>query len=542
MEENNNGIAKSAFYPLMFAVMLALGVWLGSMMNTSGTTIQATEQMNKLNSILDFIDSNYVDDVDREELVEKAIAVMLKDLDPHSNYIPAKDLSGVEEQLQGRFQGVGIRFLILRDTLMVTHVIKGGPAYQAGIKPFDRIIEIDEKNITNIELSNKDVQDKLKGEAGSVVDVITVNGDSRNDIRIIRNYVPINSIETAIMLDDETGYIKLNTFSENCYREFITAAEGLLAQGMKKLVFDLRFNSGGFLGQASRIVDEFLPGGKLIVYTEGKHSPKDATYTTDAGQLKNIDVAVLINSGSASASEIVAGALQDNDRAVVMGRRSFGKGLVQNQTQLKDGSALRLTIARYYTPTGRSIQKPYGGEVDYDHDIIDRFENEEYLHVDSSLFVDSLKYTTDGGRIVYGGGGIMPDIFIPVDTSGGTFLLDNMLRQQAFYKFGFDFATQHAQEFKDRVDFRDNFVVDQSLINTVISYAQNLKDFSYTEAELKLSLNRIKQNIKEEIARFIWDSDGYFSVANLYDRDVQEAMKVLQMPEDKRLKYIFESK
>lgn len=536
--EENKGIHRSAFYPIMFAVMLVIGIWLGTYINPSVESSHEEEQLNKISSILDIIENKYVDEVDRDKLVEKAIAKMLEDLDPHSSYIPARDIASVQEQLEGRFQGVGIRFLILRDTLMVTHVIPGGPAERAGVQPFDRLIEIDGENITNIDLTNKDVQDRLKGEAGSHVDVIAYDGTNKKDLRIIRNYVPISSIETAYMIDDETGFIKLNTFSENCYIEFISAAEVLLQKGMKKLVFDLRYNTGGFLGQAAQIVDEFLPGGKLIVYTEGKSSPKDMTYTSDRGKLKNIDVVVLINSGSASASEIVAGALQDNDRAIIMGRRSFGKGLVQNQTPLKDGSALRLTIARYYTPTGRSIQKPYGDNVDYDQDIYERYENEEYLHIDSSLFVDSLKYVTEGGRVVYGGGGIMPDIFVPLDTSGGTFFLDRLLRLQAFYKFGFDYVSKHGKSFFNALSsYKDNFKIKAPLIKEFIDYAKGLGSIDYTENELKISEERVHQNLKAEIARFVWDSRGYYTIVNQFDNDVVEAVTVLKLPERQRLEY-----
>lgn len=536
--EENKGIHRSAFYPIMFAVMLVIGIWLGTYINPSVERSHEEEQLNKISSILDIIENKYVDEVDRDKLVEKAIAKMLEDLDPHSSYIPARDIASVQEQLEGRFQGVGIRFLILRDTLMVTHVIPGGPAERAGVQPFDRLIEIDGENITNIDLTNKDVQDRLKGEAGSHVDVIAYDGTNKKDLRIIRNYVPISSIETAYMIDDETGFIKLNTFSENCYIEFISAAEVLLQKGMKKLVFDLRYNTGGFLGQAAQIVDEFLPGGKLIVYTEGKSSPKDMTYTSDRGKLKNIDVVVLINSGSASASEIVAGALQDNDRAIIMGRRSFGKGLVQNQTPLKDGSALRLTIARYYTPTGRSIQKPYGDNVDYDQDIYERYENEEYLHIDSSLFVDSLKYVTEGGRVVYGGGGIMPDIFVPLDTSGGTFFLDRLLRLQAFYKFGFDYVSRHGKSFFNALSsYKDNFKIKAPLIKEFIDYAKGLGSIDYTENELKISEARVHQNLKAEIARFVWDSRGYYTIVNQFDNDVVEAVNVLKLPERQRLEY-----
>lgn len=538
-QQHKNGIPSSAFYPLMLAGMLAIGVWLGSYLNPSTTQTENQKQLTKINSVLDYIESNYVDEVDRDELVEDAIEKMLAQLDPHSNYISSKNIKAVEEQLEGRFQGIGIRFLILRDTLMVTNVIPGGPAEKAGVKAFDRIIKIDNEDVTNIGLSNKDVQDKLKGPAGSHVDVIAFDGVKEKDIRILRNYVPVSSV-TAFMIDDKTGFIQLNAFTGNAYYEFISAAQDLLRQGMENLVFDLRNNSGGYLGQAANIVDEFLPSGKLIVYTEGNNRSRNNTFTTSNGQLKDIGVVVLINSYSASASEIVAGALQDNDRAIIMGRRSFGKGLVQEQEKLKDNSAIRLTIARYYTPTGRSIQKPYGNGIDYDEDILNRYENEEYLHIDSSLFVDSLKYETEGGRIVYGGGGIMPDVFIPIDTSGGSFLLDRLRRLQAFYKFGFDYASQKGKSFfGDFKSYVNDFSVNTKLQNRFLEYAQKLGEVTVHPDDLSVSKNRIQQKIKAEIARFVWDQKGFAAAVNQHDRDVQEALKVLGMPEEDRLEYQF---
>lgn len=538
-EQKNKGIPGSAFFPLMLAVMLAIGVWLGSYMNPSTAKTENQEQLNKINSVLDYVEKNYVDKINRDKLVEDAIEKMLAQLDPHSSYIPARDLEGVEEHLEGRFQGIGIRFLILRDTLMVTNVIPGGPADNAGVKAYDRIIEIDGENVTNIGLTNEDVQDKLKGPAGSHVDVMAFNRKDKKDIRIIRNYVPVSSV-TSYMIDEKTGYIQLRAFTENAYYEFISAAEQLLMKGMEELIFDLRNNSGGYLGQAANIVDEFLPSGKLIVYTEGNNRKRNNTYTTSNGSLKDIGVVVLINSYSASASEIVAGALQDNDRAIVMGRRSFGKGLVQEQEKLKDNSAIRLTIARYYTPTGRSIQKPYGEGIAYDEDILNRYENEEYLHIDSSLFVDSLKYTTEGGRVVYGGGGIMPDVFIPIDTSGGSFLLDQLHRLQAFYKFGFDYASRKGKShFGDLKRYTSSFRISPRLRNTFFDYANGLGKVTTSEKDLSVSKSRIDQNIKAEIARFVWDQQGFTAVVNQYDRDVQQALKVLNLKKEERLSYRF---
>ena len=373
--------------------------------------------VQKLEDVLNLLDSKYVDPINRDAVFEETISEMLHKLDPHSNYIPAKDMALMSESLEGNFSGIGVRFFKLRDTISITHVLSDSPSERAGLKDGDQIVRIDGKNAAGVQMSTDTIMSLLKGKSGSSVNVQINRYGKLLSKKIIRGRIPIKSINTYYMIDDETGYIKIDQFSIPTAYEFRQASAKLLSQGMKKLILDLRNNGGGVLDGATQIADEFLKDGLSIVKTQGRKIGTKNYTSTNRGSLKQTELVVLINSRSASASEIVAGAIQDNDRGLIVGRRSFGKGLVQEDQKLRDGSSLRITVARYYTPSGRCIQRPYSdGMEDYYNDPT-RTE-ESMFKIDSSIFIDSLKYKTIGGRTVYGGGGISPDIFVPLDTTG----------------------------------------------------------------------------------------------------------------------------
>lgn len=510
--------------PLLMSLTLACGIWLGTLFipkSLGGDPI--VTNTNKFNSILEIIEDNYVDTIDHDLLVESAIDGMIEKLDPHSAYIPPQNLDAVNEQLQGNFGGVGIRFLIHEDSLVATHIIAGSPSERAGLMPGDRIIAVDDSVISGSELTNIKVQELLKGEAGSDVKVKVLRKGGIKELTITRGTIPVSSIDAAIMLTEDVGFIKLNSFTYNAGDEFIEASRKLKEKGMKKLIFDLRNNGGGYLHAATAIADEFLGSGKLIVYTEGRKSPKEEYVSSSKGNLEDVEVIILINSLSASASEIVAGAIQDNDRGLIMGRRSFGKGLVQNQIELTDNSAIRLTISRYYTPTGRSIQKPYGEGVDYENDYFERYENGELMNADSIKVDENLKFKTPKGRTVYGGGGIHPDIFIPNDTAGASLYLTQLYYGNAFNHFAIKYLDVHRSELTNFNAFAKNFKVDANMFNQFIAYATKL-GIEENLIDIVTSRSVIKNRIKAEIARHIWDENGYYSIYLEDDMDVQNAL------------------
>ncbi|HES59716.1 MAG TPA: S41 family peptidase, partial [Caldithrix sp.] len=415
----------SIYAPLVLAVVFALGIYLGNLLNfqSKDNKISLKSEPNKLDLIIDLIESDYVDTVSTSDLIEEAVPYILKNLDPHSIYIPAKDLKQVNEPLEGNFEGIGVQFNLLNDTILVINTISGGPAEKVGLMAGDKIITINDSLFAGKKITNEDVIKNLKGEQGTTVKVgvARIGFDKLLSFEITRNKVPLYSVDVAYMMSEDIGYVKISAFARTTYDEFMQAVNNLHKQGMKKIVLDLRSNTGGYLDAAISIIDEFLEKDKLIVYTEGKARPRYEYKATKNGACLKDELVVLIDSWSASASEIVAGAIQDNDRGTIVGRRSFGKGLVQESSYFRDGSALRLTIARYYTPTGRSIQKSYSkGNDEYELDLLHRYENGEFESADSTVFADSLKFVTKGGKIVYGGGGIMPDVFVAVDTLGVT--------------------------------------------------------------------------------------------------------------------------
>jgi len=528
LAEPPSGPNYTFLIPILMGVTLAIGLWLGTMfIPSSGSGSMITETSNKYNTVLQMIEDNYVDTVDNQLLIESSIQGMIEKLDPHSSYIPAKDLQGVNEQLDGKFGGVGIRFLIHNDTLVATHVLPGSPSMAAGMLPGDRIIKVDDEHITDGEATNEKVMDLLKGKEGTEVIVTVYRKGITKDLSITRGSIGLSSIDAAIMLTPEIGFIKLNSFTFLAGKEFKAAAKELKEKGMKKLIFDLRNNGGGYMSAATDIVDEFLGAGKLIVYTEGRQSERDEYFSSSRGILEETEVVVLINSLSASASEIVAGAIQDNDRGFIMGRRSFGKGLVQDQMELKDGSALRLTISRYYTPTGRCIQKPYGNGVDYENDYFHRIENGELLNEDSVKVDESLKFETPGGRIVYGGGGIYPDVFIPNDTSGASYYLTELYYAGVFNHWAIDYLDKNRERLNDFDAFTRRFNVTPDMFERFINYATNL-GIERNNIDIITSRSVIKNRMKAEIARHVWEDNGYYSVYVEDDLDVQSALEHLK--------------
>jgi len=514
--------------PLIISLVFGFGLWLGSKFMVQETVhFQENQTDSKLTAILGLIDQKYVDTVDYNLLLESSIEGMIKKLDPHSQYIPTKNLSYVNEQLDGQFGGVGIRFLIHEDTLVVTHVLDGSPSEKAGLMPGDRILEVDDSLLIGKKITNRNVMDLLKGVPNTEVNLNVYRDGATVPISIVRGIIEVNSIDANVMLTNEIGFIKLSSFTMNSATEFVTAAGELRDLGMKKLIFDLRNNGGGFLRAAEIISDQFLPRGKLIVYTEGRRTGRVDYVSTRKGILQDVELIILINANSASASEIVAGAIQDNDRGYILGRRSFGKGLVQDQQEFSDGSALRLTISRYFTPSGRSIQKPYGESIDYENDYYERYESGELFNEDSLKFNDSLKYETPEGRIVYGGGGIYPDYFVPNDTLGASYFLTMLYYGSAFNPWVFGYIDDKRNNWQNFDAFVKDFKVTDELFNDFIRYAEQTLKISKIEADILKSKKIIKNRMKAEIARHLFEENGYYKIYLEDDLDVKTAIEKL---------------
>ena len=508
---------------------------LASLFSTAQNQKPSKAQLNaqKFATTMYLIDNFYVDTANSDKLVEEAIVAVLKELDPHSAYISKKDVEKANEPLVGSFEGIGVTFQLIRDTITVISPTAGGPSEKVGIMTGDKFIKIDGEDAFGKKVNNEYVQKHLRGKKGSKVTVSVMrSGDPELiDFEIIRDKIPLNSINAAFMLNDQIGYIKLDQFARDSDEEFKKAFAKLSSQGMKSLVFDLRGNTGGFLSTAIELVDEFLTEDKLIVFQEGLHQPRQEWRSTSNGLFTKGNLVVLIDEGSASASEILSGAIQDHDRGVVIGRRSFGKGLVQQPKSLPDGSIIRLTTARYHTPTGRCIQRPYeDGVEEYHKEMLKRLENGEYFHADSIHFPDSLKYKTDGGRTVYGGGGIMPDIFIPVDTSFNSKLYTNLVRKGALNRFTTDYALQHRDEmlkkYADFAQFNKEFTVGDDLIVGLKKVGEENK-VEWNEEEFARSEKFIRLQVKALIARNVYEMQQYYEVMLAEDNGVQKAIEIL---------------
>ena len=529
------------FLPLIFACLLVIGIVIGSRMNVSfipGQTffVSRSADFNKLNDIINYIKQEYVDTIDEKEVVDGSIEEILRQLDPHSAYIPAENLEAANEPLEGNFEGIGIEFHIQQDTIMVVTTISGGPSEMVGLLPGDRIVKVNEEVVAGTGITNSDVLQKLRGKGGTTVS-ISVARRSRVELlefRITRGKIPINSLDAAFMIDSIHGYIRLSRFAATTHEEFITALNDLNEQGMQNMILDLRRNPGGYLDAATKITEEFLDGKKLMVYTKGKARQKTEYMSTEKGSFLHGKVVVLIDEGSASASEIVAGALQDWDRAIIVGRRSFGKGLVQEQTVFPDGSALRLTIARYYTPTGRSIQKPYNNGFDhYQLEYYNRLQRGELESSDSIQFADSLKFKTPGGKIVYGGGGIMPDIFVPMDTSYYSLYFDRISQSGLINQFAYNYVDENRSEldFEELESFNEKFYVSNTLFRSFVSFA-NGQGVEPVEKDIRISGDAMRIRLKAYIARQLFKSDGFYRVLIDSDPAFKKAISLFNEKED----------
>ncbi|MEQ8907905.1 MAG: S41 family peptidase [Vicingaceae bacterium] len=524
--------------PVLIAIFLASGIYLGREMAYSNQPKRAIfsnhpfNENDKLNQVISYIKSDYVDTIKEKMIVEETINEILQNLDPHSYYIPKSKFKAVNDPLEGNFEGIGIEFRIKEDTVVVVRALAGGPSEKLGIMAGDRIVEVEEEGITGSKINNQKVVKLLKGPKGSTVNVkIHREGSTKLlDFAIQRDEIPLYSIDAVYMLNAKIGYLKVLRFAKSTYEEFQTAVSELKEQGMEKLVIDLRNNGGGYLQSATKIADEFLPEGKVIVYTEGKSRKRKNFYATNEGELESTEVAVLINENSASASEILAGALQDNDMGYIVGRRSFGKGLVQEGVQWPDGSAMRLTVARYYTPTGRSIQKPYDEGLDaYNNESYERFSNGELLSLDSIDFPDSLKYYTEKGKLVYGGGGIMPDYFVPLDTSNTSIYFGKLNYQGTFYQFGFSYVDKNrealSQEYNES-NFLEEFQLDEKLMKRFYNFAEE-KGIDYDEEGAEVASSIIKNRLKATIGRNLFGSDVFYQIVNQEDKVVDKAIDIL---------------
>ncbi|MEN9972694.1 MAG: hypothetical protein RIS20_1041 [Bacteroidota bacterium] len=508
--------------PIIISLVLASGIIGGQLL--SNVTKKSSSEIQKLEDILSLLDKNYVDKVDKDSVFEATISDMLHKLDPHSNYIAARDMKSVNESIEGKFGGVGIRFLLLRDTICVTNIIPNSPSEQAGVKAGDKIIKVNGKKLHGKNTTNDMVLTALKGEPGTSVKVTILRGKKQLNVTLIRGIIPISSIPCAYMLDKQTGYILISEFSQVTAEEFYTESSKLVKQGMTKLVLDLRNNPGGVMASAIEIADDFLAKNNKILRSKGKNEGEHTYYSTSGGHLEKTKLVVLINAHSASASEILAGAIQDNDRGVIVGRRSYGKGLIQKDEILRDGSSLRLTIARYYTPSGRCIQRSYkGGYESYMKDE-ERIARNEFFKPDSSIFVDSLKFKTKHGRTVYGGGGIMPDVFVPGDTTGTSFYFTELQWSGAPRAFAFDFMQQNRSKWSNSKDFVQQFQVSDELLKKFVAFAQ--KDFHVQKDPIGFAVSKelIKRALKAEIASQNWTEEGYYRVINPFDKELMKAI------------------
>lgn len=520
--------------PIYFVIAVAMGMLLVLLIN-KGEQKPKVLKVNggsKFDEVMYYIEDNYVDTVDLNKMETDAIVAMIDELDPHSNYISVEEFNEVNDPLLGSFEGIGVQFRLEKDTITVVQVIKGGPSEKVGIMAGDRFIYVDDTIVAGQKLKNEDVMRKLKGPKGTKVKVkVKRRGvEGLTDYTIVRDVIPTYSVDIAYMLNDEVGYLKLSKFSATTYDEFKSGIKKLNRAGMKKLIFDLRGNGGGYLSAAVEIADEFLPKGSLIVYTEGRNRPAYYMNARRRGMLEDIPVAVLIDGESASASEIVAGALQDNDRGTIIGRRSFGKGLVQEQIMLSDNSALRLTVAKYHTPTGRCIQKPFDGDREsYLFESYDRWESGEMFSADSIHFADSLKYTTPKGKTVYGGGGIMPDIYVPLVNDSTEYFFNRIVNLGILYEYAFDYADTHRNELKQykTVDqFKQSFHITDAMFNELIQLADK-KGIKGNDEEKKVARKESNILMKAYIGRNLFDDEGFYPIYEEMDEVLQKALEVL---------------
>jgi len=521
--------------PILLAIALIVGVLLGSKFGEPETDERYKGSIQKFTQLLEYIENDYVDSINTADLLEESIQNMLDKLDPHTVYIPPKDAELAQSQLRATYDGIGVEFNILRDTLYVVAVLNGGPSEKAGILSGDKIISIEGENIAGIDLTNRMVFDMLRGPRGSevTVGVVREGEDEIVDFDLTRGAVAQTSLDASYMVDDEIGYIKVNRFAETTYDEFQAALSDLKEQGMTQLILDIQNNGGGYMSAAIGIADEFLKEGELIVSQKGQSAKYDSkAEATDKGQFEEGALMVLINENSASASEIVAGALQDHDRALVLGRRSFGKGLVQLPFDLNDGSELRMTIARYYTPSGRSIQKPYeDGEETYNNDYYDRYRSGELFSEDNIEFDEDLSYQTSNGRTVYGGGGIMPDYFVGLDTTSNASYVNRLVANNSIREYTLDYRDNHPELKELGVDgFLKEFEVTEDMLNELVTLGEK-NGTKFNRRLYEESKELLKNLVKARIAREIFNDDNaFYKVFNETNEVYKEAVSIFMNP------------
>ncbi|APY10765.1 peptidase S41 [Seonamhaeicola sp. S2-3] len=523
--------SQKKYLPLALGIAIAIGIFIGGKLNFSDTPdrlFTKNSKKDKLNRLIDYIEYDYVEDVNTDSIVDVTVNGILENLDPHSVYIPKEDMERVAENMKGDFVGIGVSFYTYRDTITVIRAIEGGPSDKAGIKGGDRILMANGDSLYGKNIKDTDIVKRLKGPINTKVDLkVFRKGEPKLlDFTVKRGVVPIKSVDAAYMLTNKLGYIKVNRFAESTYREFKKGLDKLIDLGATEIALDLRGNPGGFLGIAEQIVDEFLENKKLILFTKNKRGDIEESFATKKGDFENGKVYVLIDENSASASEIVAGALQDNDKGIIVGRRSYGKGLVQREMDLGDGSAVRLTVSRYYTPTGRSIQRPYNnGRKDYFEEYFDRLDSGELLDPTKIEVADSLKFTTPKGKVVYGGGGIIPDVFVPIDNGLHNETLKFIEEYQFFDNFIFRQLDKDRHVYDDisRNDFIENFEIDDEM---VIQF----QDYVNTQTRSKITFvayhNEVKQYLKATLADQLFGNGAFEEVFNQADIMIDEVIKL----------------
>lgn len=533
--KNNN----TRFIPFLLAICLIAGIAIGTFYanHFSGNKLGIINtSSNKLNALLRIIDDQYVDTVNMGELVEEAMPQILSELDPHSSYIPAKDLEAVNADLKGSFSGIGIQFTIQNDTIHVNSVIQGGPSEKVGLMAGDRIVEVDDSAFVGKIVTNSEAMKRLKGEKGSKVKLGVYRPGEKDLLHftVIRGNIPVKSIDAAYMINEKVGYIKVNKFGETTYPELLIALAKLNQKNCEGLIVDLRGNTGGYMAAAIQMVNEFLPNNRLIVYTQGRKSPREDYNSNGTGSNQKMPLVVLVDEGSASASEIFAGAIQDNDRGTIVGRRSFGKGLVQQPIEFSDGSAIRLTIARYYTPSGRCIQKPYekGKESEYELDLLTRYEHGEFFSADSIKQDETEVYHTRLGRPVYGGGGIMPDIFVPQDTTGMTSYFRMAANRGLIIRYTFDYTDQNRNTLQkyDTPEKMEAYLKGQNLLNKFAAWAEK-KGLKRRNNLMMKSRRLFEMSLYGNIIYNMLGMEAYVEYLNESDKTVLKAVEILEKGE-----------
>ena len=530
---------KNRLMPFLLAICLVAGILIGTFYTNhfSGNKLGIINtSSNKLNALLHIIDEQYVDTVSMFNLVEEAMPQILAELDPHSSYIPAKDLEAVNSDLKGSFSGIGVQFTIQDDTIHINSVIQGGPSEKVGLLAGDRIVEVDDSSFVGKIVTNSEAMRRLKGEKGSKVKLGIYRPGEKEILHftVVRGDIPVKSIDAAYMINDKFGYVKVNKFGETTYPELLVALAQLSQANCKGMIIDLRGNTGGYMAAAIQMVNEFLPNNKLIVYTEGRKSPRENYTSNGTGSSQTMPLIVLMDEGSASASEVVAGAIQDTDRGTIIGRRSFGKGLVQQPIEFSDGSAIRLTIARYYTPSGRCIQKPYekGNDAEYEMDIITRYEHGEFFSADSIKQNIKEIYHTSLGRTVYGGGGIMPDIFVPQDTTGMTSYYRMAATRGLIIRYTLDYTDKNRNKLKeyDTPQKMEAYLKTQNLLEKFAEYAEK-KGLKRRNILMYKSKQLFEESLYGNIIYNMLGIEAYITYSNLTDKTVQKALEVLEKGE-----------